>query len=52
MKRLIPVLLVGAFALAQEKASYTVSDIVLLGLGERHVVFYDPQNTFFAHYRR
>jgi hypothetical protein len=46
MKRLIPVLLVGAIALAQEKASYTVSDIVLLGLSERHVVFYDSQNTF------
>jgi hypothetical protein len=46
MKRLISVLLVGAVALAQEKASYTVSDIVLLGLGERHVVFYDSQNTF------
>jgi hypothetical protein len=46
MKPLIPVLLVGAIALAQEKASYTVSDIVLLGLSERHVVFYDSQNTF------
>jgi hypothetical protein len=46
MKRLICVLLVGAAALAQENASYTISDIVLLGLGERHVVFYDSQNTF------
>jgi hypothetical protein len=46
MKRLLPVLLVGVVALAQEKASYTVSDIVLLGLGERHVVFYDDTNTF------
>ncbi len=46
MKRLLSVLLVGAVALAQDKASYTVSDIVLLGLGERHVVFYDQDNTF------
>jgi hypothetical protein len=46
MKRLLSVLLVGAVALAQDKASYTVSDIVLLGLGERHVVFYDQINTF------
>ncbi len=46
MKRLLTVLLVGAVALAQDKASYTVSDIVLLGLGERHVVFYDQENTF------
>lgn len=46
MKRLLPVLLVGAVALAQDKASYTVSDIVLLGVNERHVVFYDEKNTF------
>ena len=46
MKRFLSVLLVSAVALAQNTASYTVSDIVLLGLGERHIVFYDQGNTF------
>ncbi len=46
MKQFLSVLLVSAAALAQDKASYTVSDIVLLGLGERHIVFYDQTNTF------
>ncbi len=44
MKRFLFVLLIAATALAQDKSSYTVSDIVLLGLGERHVIFYSSNN--------
>jgi hypothetical protein len=45
MKKLLPLLLLGSITLAQSSSTYSVTDVALYGLNERHIIFSgEPQS--------
>ncbi len=39
MKKLLPLLLLGSITLAQNSSTYSITDVTLYGLNERHIIF-------------